>query len=105
MGQCWEMPCRNSRYDHLSPSKTQAASHCFLYPSEQASLQGIHKQLNINEIQACLVLSTLAGKKLSADYRKTNENTSALGHEKRNLESKQKSFFLFRSLPEESVDI
>lgn len=90
MGQCWQVPCRNSRCAHLSPSKMQSDSHCFVYPSEKASLQGSHKWLNINVSQACVVPSTLAGKKHSEGYWKTNENSSALGREQRNLESKQK---------------
>lgn len=53
------------------------------YPSEKASLQCSHKQFSINESQTCLVHSAHAGKRHSQGYRKSNENTSALGHEQR----------------------
>lgn len=84
-----------TRCARLSPSKMKSASHCLLYPLQKASLQGSHKQLNNNESQACLVLSTLVGKKHSEGYWKTSEKTSALGHEQRRLESKQKASFCF----------
>lgn len=84
-----------TRCAHLSPSTMKLDSHCLLYPLQKASPQGIRKQLNNNESQVCLVLSTLAGKKHSEAYRKTNKNTSALGHKQRKPESKQKPSFCF----------